>query len=159
MPEDDMEIYKQAVVQAKNNQNVSPLVDDKNVPSPIAPSSQMGRDSSNKSNIEKEEVEAEVEGIEIEFSFFKCEKCNEWKNGESMYMVETNTPILIREEGEEEDIKTLKTEIQTWCANCILNVIDRYKKEKQENVFGRVEDEIARLKDERLKITRIQDKK
>lgn len=160
--DNELDLFKRAMEYNEQNKKASPLIDNEKssvpTPTPITPASAMGRKSSLSNQTDDENMAEEMGDIDIELSFFKCEKCEQWKDGESMYFVETHEAVVFLDINEDEN-KTLKSEVQTWCSACVLEVINICKQEKALDINSQVDEEISKLKNERLKIKRISDKK
>lgn len=153
MNEDNiLDIYRDQLEILEMNRgsgNTSPLVDEPKV-NPITPSSSYGVD------IESALQRDEMVELDIDLSFFQCEMCGEWRTGNSMYLVETNEPEYTKDKESGDSYKTLKREVQSWCAQCVLKVLEECEGEDNKNTIKEVNRRITELKQERTKIKRVQ---
>jgi len=143
----DLDFYREQLEYANANKNTSPMVSEQNLPIPITPAS----GSSIKSHEEEELV-----NLDIELSFFQCEFCGEWKTEDDIFLIETNQADIIREP-DEPPFKTLIRDVQAWCSECILSVLDKHDTEINKKSIEKVNIYIKQAKNERQKIIRVQE--
>ena len=102
--------------------------------------------------------EEEVIEEELLLRFIRCEHCGFWQVPDVVYSVDTYEGILLgdlKDNPEEDLMKDIKREVQSWCVHCIVDV--RTRGVKYQELANQLDNEIREARLNTQKITSVSD--